>query len=404
MRGHDVSFMFHSYHFRFLPEISKYKVTGVAPTVTPFSCDMKKDDPFFQEVRATVRKEFQGKSTKPSLYRITWICAMILTTMILFLEMLKGHYIGLFSVFLYWTSMGCIFHDCEHFAFTRNELVKWLVRIYSAYFIDAPTWRAAHNYTHHVYSNILDYDSDLAHNHHSHRSIPNARYKPQFAYQMYYYVFLLMILVFPVRLLHSLIYIATKKLARKLPRHFPVPWGEMILLTVIKLTIFYFMSVRPFYIFGFWKALFFALWFPIIFSLQFMVFSQINHLTETSTRGLSTKAWSADTWSKHQIMTSTNWSIYKDSYTNSLEDWIHYLVASFWFVYSCGLNYQIEHHLFPSVNHEYLPQISIIVRQLCAKHNVRYNNIGGFVDAVRAHLVHLNDLSKPAVEVMSKVN
>jgi len=164
------------------------------------------------------------------------------------------------------------------------------------------------------------------------------------------------------------------------------------------------MSVRPFYVFSFGKALLFATWFPIIFSLQFMGFSQINHLTETSTRGLSTKSWSADTWSKHQILTSTNWSIYKDSYGNSLEDWVHYIIVSFWFVWSCGLNYQIEHHLFPSVNHEHLPKISIIVRQLCAKHNVRYNNIGGFVKAIGAHVEHLSALSKPSVEIMSKVN
>jgi len=126
-----------------------------------------------------------------------------------------------------------------------------------------------------------------------------------------------------------------------------------------------------------------------------MLFSQINHLTETSTRELSTKKWSADTWAKHQIITSTNWSTYKENYTDSLSDWWHYISVSFWFVASGGLNYQIEHHLFPSVNHEYLPEISHIVQRICAKHNVRYNDIGGFCSAVYAHIHHLSRLSHP---------
>jgi fatty acid desaturase len=37
-----------------------------------------------------------------------------------------------------------------------------------------------------------------------------------------------------------------------------------------------------------------------------------------------------------------------------------------------GINYQIEHHLFPSVNHVHLPRISKIVREVCQEHGVPY--------------------------------
>ncbi len=37
-----------------------------------------------------------------------------------------------------------------------------------------------------------------------------------------------------------------------------------------------------------------------------------------------------------------------------------------------GLNFQIEHHLFPRMNSAWFPYISLAVRKVCAKHGVRY--------------------------------
>ena len=39
-----------------------------------------------------------------------------------------------------------------------------------------------------------------------------------------------------------------------------------------------------------------------------------------------------------------------------------------------GLNYQIEHHLFPGYCHTHYPKLSKIVRQFCAKHNIKYTS------------------------------
>jgi fatty acid desaturase len=37
-----------------------------------------------------------------------------------------------------------------------------------------------------------------------------------------------------------------------------------------------------------------------------------------------------------------------------------------------GINYQIEHHLFPSINHVHLPRIAPIVKAACEEHGVPY--------------------------------
>ena len=70
-------------------------------------------------------------------------------------------------------------------------------------------------------------------------------------------------------------------------------------------------------------------------------------------------------WYKHQVLTSSN----------------HSLGKTFGFYFSGGLNYQIEHHLFPGVNHCHHPYIYKEVRAICEKHGVRYKAYRGYTDA-----------------------
>jgi fatty acid desaturase len=39
-----------------------------------------------------------------------------------------------------------------------------------------------------------------------------------------------------------------------------------------------------------------------------------------------------------------------------------------------GLEYQVEHHLFPNVSHVYYPEISIAVQEFCAEHGLSYRS------------------------------
>lgn len=40
-----------------------------------------------------------------------------------------------------------------------------------------------------------------------------------------------------------------------------------------------------------------------------------------------------------------------------------------------GINYQIEHHLFPSMCNHYLSEIAPIVQQTCKEFNIPYNHV-----------------------------
>jgi linoleoyl-CoA desaturase len=63
-----------------------------------------------------------------------------------------------------------------------------------------------------------------------------------------------------------------------------------------------------------------------------------------------------------------------------------------WFV--GGLNYQVEHHLFPRVSHIHYPAISKIVREHCAKHNIPYHCYPTMTSAIASHIRLMKELGK----------
>ncbi len=70
--------------------------------------------------------------------------------------------------------------------------------------------------------------------------------------------------------------------------------------------------------------------------------------------------------------------------------------------YLGGLNFQIEHHLYPKVSHVHYPHLAPIVRQTCAEHGVRYRSHEGFMPAIASHWRLLRTLgSSPAAGTIS---
>lgn len=58
-----------------------------------------------------------------------------------------------------------------------------------------------------------------------------------------------------------------------------------------------------------------------------------------------------------------------------------------------GLNFQIEHHLFPRMNPCWYPVISPIVRRVCKKHDVKYVYFSSFFENLKSTLRYLATVS-----------
>jgi len=78
-------------------------------------------------------------------------------------------------------------------------------------------------------------------------------------------------------------------------------------------------------------------------------------------------------------------------------DWLHQLettrnlelprVVSFFFI---GLDYQVEHHLFPKIPHANLPRAAAITAAWCKRHNVTYQTMP-YLDALADSVQFMND-------------
>jgi linoleoyl-CoA desaturase len=83
-----------------------------------------------------------------------------------------------------------------------------------------------------------------------------------------------------------------------------------------------------------------------------------------------------DEFAIHQIATTANFATRNRAIT--------------WMV--GGLNYQIEHHLFPRIAHIHYPQISRVVRQVCEERGISYVEHTTFRKAIAAHIRHLRTM------------
>ncbi|MEL6823988.1 MAG: fatty acid desaturase, partial [Calditrichota bacterium] len=88
-------------------------------------------------------------------------------------------------------------------------------------------------------------------------------------------------------------------------------------------------------------------------------------------------------WAIHEVETTANFSP-----RSRLAAW-----------YCGGLNFQIEHHLFPKVCHVHYPAISKIVEKTCKDFQVQYVSYPTFRSALKAHYEHLKLLGLPDPEV-----
>jgi linoleoyl-CoA desaturase len=100
--------------------------------------------------------------------------------------------------------------------------------------------------------------------------------------------------------------------------------------------------------------------------------TEFEHVPLDETKHLETA------WAEHQIKTSSNFAM-----ENKVISW-----------FVGGLNYQIEHHLFPRISHVHYPEISKIVQEKCKEFNLPYNQYPTLTQALASHFRVMRQLGK----------
>jgi linoleoyl-CoA desaturase len=87
-------------------------------------------------------------------------------------------------------------------------------------------------------------------------------------------------------------------------------------------------------------------------------------------------------WAIHQLKTTANFA--------NKSGWFSWYVG--------GLNFQIEHHLFPNICHIHYKKISKIVEQTAKDFNIPYYQHRTFYDALKSHFTLLHELGTGAYD------
>ena len=343
---------------------------------------------FAVEVRDKVKKHFAGKAkergtsfseaTKATPQKwCEWGCFMgaaawSFYTMLYSQSIFWSWLNMLLCPALYWMS-GSMFHDGSHFAVSCdwriNLGMQYMYRVLS----NPYDWLHEHVIGHHPYTNIHNKDPDLHNSGGEIRLTKNEIWNKKHEGQENKFVVISNLLLLGLNIKNSLILIATRKY-NGCTYKIPVELKYQLLHFFDIFLYMYLFFILPFQIWTPFYAIKHVIIPYYIFSSIFSINAALNHFHKDSINGRNKN------WYIHQVTTANNFGSH----------WPHYYT-------SIGLNYQIEHHLFPTVNHCHLRDIQPIVKSLCEKHSIPYHHTGGYKEAIMGVYDHLREMGKNPV-------
>jgi delta11-fatty-acid desaturase len=344
---------------------------------------------FTLELRDKVKKHFKYQAeergislleaTKATPQRWCEWGAMVSATMWSFYTMLYSQsifwsWLNMFLFpFMYWMSAGML-HDGSHFAVSRdwriNLGMQYVYRVISSPY----EWLHQHIIGHHPYTNIQDKDPDLNHSGGDMRFSDQTKWNIKHIKQENIYFILSLFSLVGMNVKNALMLIVTQKYNNVVYK-IPIIMKYNILHLCDTLLYMYIFFIFPFQIWSPFYAIKHAILPYLLLSAIFTFNASINHTQSASMKSRNKN------WYIHQVTTANNFG----------NHWPHYYT-------SIGLNYQIEHHLFPTINHCHLRDIQPIVKKLCMKHGIPYHHTSGYKEGIMGVYEHLHEMGKKPVE------
>lgn len=264
-----------------------------------------------------------------------------------------------------------ISHDAVHDAYSSN---KTLNRILGTTFNFLGTsdyvWKIKHNIVHHTYTNIPGHDSDI-------EDIPFIRltevqerkwnHRFQHIYMFFFYLFTTLSWVFKNDYVN---FFRRDWGWYKNPDH---PKVEYFRLFFYKALYYFMFLVLPFLVVD-QPWYFILLGFVILHFVEGMTLAlvfQLAHVVEEAQfPEPNDEGKLEDTWAVHQLRTTANFA---------RKSWLANFICG-------GLNFQIEHHLFPAICHIHYTRIAPIVKQTASEFGLPYHEAKTFGGALMSHI------------------
>lgn len=285
---------------------------------------------------------------------------------------------------LLWLLMGIsisgigmsVMHDANHGSYSGNDTInKIMGNTLTLIGGSVTNWKLQHNVLHHTFTNIVHIDDDIA-DKFVLRFSPHTKVKWyhrfQWVYAFFFYGLQTLYWVTAKDFIQFIRYTGNgtnkDETSTRLVTFMKISvYKTCYFFIIIALPILYFNIPAIEVIAGFLLMHFSA-------GLILTVIFQLAHTVEnTSHPLLNTDGNISNDWAIHQMNTTVNFSN-----GNKLLSW-----------YIGGLNFQIEHHLFPRICHVHHPKIAPIVKQTALEYGIPYLENSTFAEAFASHVATL---------------
>ncbi|MVN75409.1 acyl-CoA desaturase [Hymenobacter sp. HMF4947] len=273
-----------------------------------------------------------------------------------------------------------VMHDGAHGSFSRHP---WLNQ-FAAYTLNVLggssfMWDFKHNHVHHMYTNIEGVDDDLDIQPWMRMTPDQKRYRAHRFQHLYFWFLYSMLYISWIFVMDYQKYFTRKvgSVALKpMTRHDHLTfWGFKALNLIIYIAL-------PIYTVGFTGWLVGFLVSASVAGFVLSIVFQLAHTVEQTAFPVPHEVTNKleDEWAIHQLRTTANFAT-----DNRVISW---LVG--------GLNFQVEHHLFPKISHVHYPVLSKIIRQTCEEFGLPYQEYPKMRYAVASHVAFLRQMGRAA--------
>lgn len=352
----------------------------------------KGTESFFDTIKEDVNHYFEdnkitANANNTMRFKTVFMISLFFVPYLFMVTGLTSH--NLFVFYGMWILSGlgmvgigtAVMHDSNHGSYSKNKFVnKFLGDIINYIGAYSKTWKIQHNVLHHTYTNVDGLDEDID-SPALMRFSPHLPLKKIHRFQHIYSWFLYMLLTLfwvTVKDYRMLVNYNKNGLLRKQKIDLK---KALIEVTVLKVFYFGYIIVLPIIFAGvpWYHVVFGFLTLHAVAGLALSCIFQPAHVMESSEFNLPVLDNKMEhSWAEHQIRNTVNYSA-KSRFTS-------------WFI--GGLNYQIEHHLFPHVCHVHYPKISKIVKRVAAQYNLPYLEHKTFIGALVHHGKMLKKLGR----------
>lgn len=271
-------------------------------------------------------------------------------------------------------------HDAVHGSYSKNPRVnKFLGYSFDLLGASSYMWNIAHNIVHHTYTNVPEHDDDI-------EPVFLIRLNPKkkrlwiHRFQHWYATFFYALTSLSWVIQKDFKQLFSKQIGKSYTKK-EYPVKNIVYLFIGKVVYFFLFFVLPLIVlpFSWWQIVIGFVSLHIIEGITLAIVFQLAHVVEGPSFPEPNENGQLETnWAVHQLYTTANFA------RNSK-------LATFLFG---GLNFQIEHHLFPKVCHIHYPKLSEIVKQTATEFGLPYHENKTMWLAIKSHYRILKKLGK----------